>query len=544
MIKNKKYSPRMKPIDINKLIELKTKGLSNSKCAKLLNVSGERLGETVKKLIQKKKIVIKKIPWNKGLSSVEKKEVECTYCKNSLKISYKKYNKSKSKKFYCTKKCEANDRRKNEIIILICKCCGEKYPTTNKYQKYCSNKCKNNSFDPQVLLKNQKINYGPERRSRVLKNKWAKDKEKMLEKRNTDEYRIKIGETTRERFENDSVFRAKHSQNCKEGWTSEKKEKQRKIALNRMNNKCITIPNLIVADYLKFLGVNYKMEQPIGNICRVDILINEKKIGIEIFGDYWHANPLILELKENKTLTYDQKGNTKGDCEKAIKLKEEYPQYKILYLWEGDIAFKWGECKNKILSELQIEEPIINMKDYKILKIDSDRAKMFCQKYHYLGKSFPIAPRVLYGLFYKEILVGIAVYSNTGALNAGNIVGNNVCELSRFCLYDSLPKNTASYFLSKTIHLIKKDISNLDGLISYSDDSIHLGTIYRATNWEELGSVKGSYYYLTPHSQKIDRRKVHGHCSAFSISESEYAKRMDLKKIDTPTKTKFVYRFN
>ena len=228
---------------------------------------------------------------------------------------------------------------------------------------------------------------------------------------------------------------------------------------------------------------------------------------------------------------------------KQKQLEKECPDYQILYLWEGDISFKWNECKDKILTILKYKEHLIKFDNYTIESIELNKAKLFCQKYHYLGKSFPIAPKKNYGLFYNDILVGVSVFSNTGSIKAGNIIGENVLELSRFALCNFLPKNTASYFLSRVILQIKKDIPNLDGLISYSDNSIHVGTIYKATNWIELGETKGSYYYLTPHGEKIDRRKVYNHCCSFSISEFEYARRMDLKKVQTSSKTKFLYYF-
>ena len=535
-------STKRKTINIDYLIQLKREGKTNNECVGLIGVNTNIIGKYVNQLINENKIEKqKKIPWNKDKRSKEI-EVSCQYCNKKFKIYECKYNSSKNKIFYCDKKCEAEGKRKNHTINQICKYCGDRFKTTNTTQKYCSNKCKNDSFNPQLLLKNQKEKYPSKRRSKVLVAKWSKDKENMLQKRNTNEYKAKIGASMREVFSS-REFRLKHAQKCKEGWTPKKKQKQREMALKRTNNKRITIPNLIVADYLRFIGVEYKMEQPIGDICQVDILLKEKKKGIEIFGDYWHANPMILDLKKTKKLTHDQETNTFRDIQKKHRLEKEYPDYEILYLWEGDISFKWGKCRQKLLDLIGEKEPEIKMNDYKINQINFDKARMFCQKYHYLGKSFPMAPRKIYGLFYSDILVGVAVYCNVGAKNAGKVVGNNVCELSRFCLYDYLPKNTASYFLSRTIHLIKKDIKGLDGLISYSDNSLHQGTIYRATNWQEFGEVSGSYYYLTPHGQKINRRKVYKHCSAFSISESEYSLRMDLQKIETSSKTKFIYIF-
>jgi hypothetical protein len=60
---------------------------------------------------------------------------------------------------------------------------------------------------------------------------------------------------------------------------------------------------------------------------------------------------------------------------------------------------------------------------------------------------------------------------------------NTVLTLSRFVLCDNLPKNAASFFLSKCIKHIKKT-GKYDCLVTYADQRVgHIGTIYKASNW-------------------------------------------------------------
>jgi len=55
--------------------------------------------------------------------------------------------------------------------------------------------------------------------------------------------------------------------------------------------------------------------------------------------------------------------------------------------------------------------------------------------------------------------------------------------LSRFVLIPNLPKNSASWFLSRLPKL-----ANAPVIISYADSAFHKGTIYKAAGWTFLGS--------------------------------------------------------
>lgn len=59
----------------------------------------------------------------------------CHYCGKVLKILYKRFRTSKNKIFYCSRKCQSEDKRK----IRDCVNCGKEL--TGKQRKYCSHKC-------------------------------------------------------------------------------------------------------------------------------------------------------------------------------------------------------------------------------------------------------------------------------------------------------------------------------------------------------------------------------------------------------------------
>ena len=58
-------------------------------------------------------------------------------------------------------------------------------------------------------------------------------------------------------------------------------------------------------------------------------------------------------------------------------------------------------------------------------------------------------------------------------------------ELTRFWTADYTPKNTESYVLGKMMRILRE--KGYDRLIAYSSiGEEHEGTIYKATNWEQV----------------------------------------------------------
>jgi len=61
-----------------------------------------------------------------------------------------------------------------------------------------------------------------------------------------------------------------------------------------------------------------------------------------------------------------------------------------------------------------------------------------------------------------------------------------VMELSRIWVQDGMPKNTTSWFVTRSLKLLPPYI-----IISYSDTSVgHEGSVYRALNWHYAGSTE------------------------------------------------------
>ncbi len=108
-----------------------------------------------------------------------------------------------------------------------------------------------------------------------------------------------------------------------------------------------------------------------------------------------------------------------------------------------------------------------------------------------------------HGLFRREdwplIYSGAALWippTRTAAEASYDGDWRRVLALSRFVLTPDVPKNGASYLLSRSVRLIRQSRS-WDCLVTYADEwQGHLGTMYRAAGWEYVGLTKPERVYV------------------------------------------------
>lgn len=82
--------------------------------------------------------------------------------------------------------------------------------------------------------------------------------------------------------------------------------------------------------------------------------------------------------------------------------------------------------------------------------------------------------------------IGGAVYGQP----RHNVYGDDVIDLRRFACTEAAPKNTESYFLAKTIMLLRKN-KVMSKILTYADETQgHFGIIYKACNFQKIGEVK------------------------------------------------------
>ncbi len=135
------------------------------------------------------------------------------------------------------------------------------------------------------------------------------------------------------------------------------------------------------------------------------------------------------------------------------------------------------------------------MKDYNIKKISKQEAAEILNKYHYLShQGFSFRSGFNYGLFIENKLIGVAIYHTLsvpetakGCFGLERNQQKGLYELGRLALNPNYyAKNLTSWFLSKTIKLLRKEI-NVKAILSYADSELHNGYIYQATNFKYYG---------------------------------------------------------
>lgn len=137
------------------------------------------------------------------------------------------------------------------------------------------------------------------------------------------------------------------------------------------------------------------------------------------------------------------------------------------------------------------------LEKYFISRIDYKTAMDVIVQKHYLHRKAPCS--VAYGLFLDRCLVGVICYGTPSSAPlrsgiAGKENANNVVELTRLWVCDSVPKNGESFLIGRTLKHAGKEI-----IVSFAEiDQGHVGTVYQATNWLYTGlSAKRTNWTVT-----------------------------------------------
>jgi len=138
------------------------------------------------------------------------------------------------------------------------------------------------------------------------------------------------------------------SESRKAIWLKASKEyKQKALACLRkgirkqLDSREETKPERITRNILEALGIEYEQEILLYEKFFVDFLLSDGTI-IEVFGDYWHCNPLVFP-KPNM----HQKKQIKKDKSRIAYLQK--CKHKVIILWEKDLK----ENPNLVQEKLQ-----------------------------------------------------------------------------------------------------------------------------------------------------------------------------------------------
>jgi hypothetical protein len=191
------------------------------------------------------------------------------------------------------------------------------------------------------------------------------------------------------------------------------------------------------------------------------------------------------------------------------------------------------------------------LEQYRVDLIRFDSARPFLRRWHY-EKYQNVQCKYSFGLFRPgnfdiPEMVGVCVYT----LPAGPTAGQSYCpeapekvlELRRLACIDETPKNTESFFVSKTLKWLKKN-TDYRVIISYADpEHGHTGVIYKASNFELVGR--------TSPGTAIEYGGKRFHNRTITMLDRPYGRRIHQlvkEKSDLIThielQPKYIYRYN
>lgn len=167
----------------------------------------------------------------------------------------------------------------------------------------------------------------------------------------------------------------------------------------------------------------------------------------------------------------------------------------------------------------------MHLSEFDVRIIPAKFAKEYIHENHYSRGSHN-GPSPCYGLFHNLTLVGCLMFATPCSENVrssvfGEEYKNAVIELHRLHIQDYAPKNTESFFISRSLKLLKKDRPEIMAVISFADPTEgHRGVIYQATNFSYYGTSGKSRFYLDE-----DGRLRHPRQCGKNITAKEAAKR-------------------
>lgn len=154
--------------------------------------------------------------------------------------------------------------------------------------------------------------------------------------------------------------------------------------------------------------------------------------------------------------------------------------------------------------------------DFLVADADKDEARAFIRQYHY-SRGCSNTHVHMHGLFNSGELLGVAQWlppTRVAAESVNKDRWQRVLSLSRLAVHPDVPTNGASFLLGRSIRIIHSE-QKWVSLVTYADDFMgHTGQIYRATNWEYVGRMRGSPRWEDAEGRQVARKSTRSRTNA------------------------------
>lgn len=198
----------------------------------------------------------------------------------------------------------------------------------------------------------------------------------------------------------------------------------------------------------------------------LDIVIEDKKVAIEIDGIYWHTEAYGKDKNYhlNKTI----------ECEKS--------GYRLIHIFSDEIKYKFNIVKNRLAAILGVRTIKVPARKCEIRKVKNDIASKFINKYHIQGN---YNASLYLGLYYKNRIIAIMSFCTP------RYTDNFKWELVRYCTIGAISVIGGA---SKLLAYFKNNYKG--SIISYADRRWSDGNLYNVLGFIYSHDSEPGFAYI------------------------------------------------
>lgn len=136
------------------------------------------------------------------------------------------------------------------------------------------------------------------------------------------------------------------------------------------------------------------------------------------------------------------------------------------------------------------------LENWTVQRVKRNEVADFIERWHYSGSINGCIADFCYALFDESgFMKGAMFYGRMAMANQFKRFADkesDVIELRRLCCVDDTPKNAESFLIGRSLRDLKKQWEGKI-VVSYADkEHNHSGTIYKASNFRQVGDIKGA----------------------------------------------------